>query len=377
MSSSVGRLLLASVAGFAAGLVLSVAFVAIVLMLPGTAAYAGPVIVGGCLVFFGSAAATAAIVMDGGRPRLVDDARPPDVEPLDDAALAAIRTAREPAPRSAWPMFLVVFFVLVYAFARGNTAATIVVALLCVLLHEVCQWSSMRAFGYNDPRLYLIPLFGRLRPGKRAASASEECVTLLVGPLVGLMLAIGLLAVIHPTRGSVVLTAAGVLIGFNGLELMPFTGFDGGRLLNRLIFARHPVLETLGTGAMASGAALLGYHFKWYPILALGLVWLFLVQVAYWMASSAATLRRRWPRVSADLATAPDDYLRDLYASTVRLRRRRQPTAAALAGWMRAVHGRVIEGSPSTGATIAFLMAYGGVWLLGLVALVMRVKMGR
>jgi len=381
VSSSVGRLLLASVAGFGAGLLMCIPYGALVSLLPAAGGHAGFVMIGGCAVFFGTAAVVATVVMDGGRPRLNDPPVGPPEQPfvaLDDAALAAIAEARAPAvTRNEWPIFVVSCATFIYIFGRGNTAVSVGLTLAALILHEAGHLLAMRALGYSDSRIFLVPLVGSLLSGKKATASWHECFVLLMGPLPGIVLAIALLAFAHPLPSSRVAAAARILIALNVVQLFPLTGFDGGRLMNRLVFSRHPVLETFAMMVMASGAVALGYHFHWYGVLGLGIAGLLLVRAGHWLASSAAAVRDRWPVVPLELTAGQDEYLAALYATTAHLRQRRAPATAALAGWMRAVHGRVVAGPVAIGPTAVFLVAYGGVCIVGLAGLVMLARMGR
>src|SRR5262249_32626040 len=128
-----------------------------------------------------------------------------------------------------------------------------------LLFHELGHFLGMRLFGYRDVSMFFIPFFGAAVTGRKDwAPVWQRAVVLLLGPLPGLVLGsalwVGLLKAEHPF----ICEAAGWLIALNLLNLVPIEPLDGGRLVNLLLFFRHPRLEAAALCLSAVTVALVG-----------------------------------------------------------------------------------------------------------------------
>jgi Zn-dependent protease len=235
---------------------------------------------GGFAVFFVAAGTVAVVVIDGGRPRLPDitsvvqsgleDGAVPFVEADANAAIAEARNPQTPR-RNAWLAFALSFTAFVYWMGRGHTLFTIALLVVALFVHEGGHWLAMRAFGYRDTRIFFIPFFGAVTAGRKlGAPGWQECIVLLMGPTPGIVLGIALLMLAHPAPGSPIRVAASTLLVLNTVNLLPLSALDGGRLMNRLLFSRHPLLETVAGAAMALGTAALGYAMHVYVLGGIG-----------------------------------------------------------------------------------------------------------
>lgn len=140
-----------------------------------------------------------------------------------------------------------------------QTGSLLDVGLLVAVLtfHEAGHWAGMRAFGYRDVTVFFIPLLGAAVSGRRGSvEAWKEGVVLLLGPLPGLLLGIGL-AVAFRGAGGPIASLTSLLLFLNAFNLLPFSILDGGRLLQLTLFARRPWLEVafLVVGALGLAAA--------------------------------------------------------------------------------------------------------------------------
>jgi Zn-dependent protease len=162
-------------------------------------------------------------------------------------------------------------FILV-AIALPNTFGTFrtsdLVTLLGVLfLHEVGHFLAMKAFGYQDTKMFFLPLFGAAVTGRKVdASLSEKIWVLLAGPLPGLFFGLGMMAAVahHPAWRSLA-HPAWMLIALNLLNLLPIYPLDGGKIAHHLLFSRYPWTDVLfkiltvmlfGVGGMLSPSLL-------------------------------------------------------------------------------------------------------------------------
>jgi hypothetical protein len=107
-------------------------------------------------------------------------------------------------------------------------------------LHEAGHWVAMKAFGYRDVQMFFIPFFGAAVSGVPArASPGREAVTLLAGPLPGVLLGTALY-VNGSAEDPGIKQLADQLVIINALNLIPVLPFDGGRLIELLFAGRHP-----------------------------------------------------------------------------------------------------------------------------------------
>jgi Zn-dependent protease len=138
-------------------------------------------------------------------------------------------------------LFILVAIALPNSFGTFHTRDLI--TLLAVLfLHEAGHFLAMRLFGYQDTKMFFLPLFGAAVTGRKVdASLSEKVWVLLAGPLPGLILGCGLMAAvqIHPAWQGLT-QPAWMLITLNMLNLLPIYPLDGGKIAHHLLFSRYP-----------------------------------------------------------------------------------------------------------------------------------------
>jgi Zn-dependent protease len=180
-------------------------------------------------------------------------AEPEAVEPPDPATAAEVELFaqcvycfdHQPPPQS--PRAVAIAFVLSAALFVGaaflQSPQLAVVLLLVIFIHELGHYAAMKWFGYRNVKLLFIPFFGGVVIGEKVpAPAWQQLVMLLLGPLPGIALAVGLFAALRPTPESWLETLVFGLLGVNALNLLPLVPLDGGRVVEILLFARHPVL---------------------------------------------------------------------------------------------------------------------------------------
>ena len=160
----------------------------------------------------------------------------------------------------------VTFLLLIawYAFAAysaggGSAAVTSAVFLLliflCVLLHEFGHILAARRYGIRTPEVLLSPIGGLARLERLPEEPRQEVVVALAGPLVTLLILVGLGAFLRATGGWDQLFRFDmtdraiipglfqvnlVLLGFN---LIPAFPMDGGRVLRALLAQRKGMVR--------------------------------------------------------------------------------------------------------------------------------------
>lgn len=163
-------------------------------------------------------------------------------------------------------VLLLVFLLFIGIGARQSGLFTVlyILALFAsVLLHELGHTLVARRFGIRTIEIVMFPIGGVSRP-ERQPKPHEELWVSLAGPLVNLLIGVGLLAWVASTVGIQAMerlqepTDANLaqrvglgnllLCGFN---LLPAYPMDGGRILRSLLALRRPVEEAT---RMAAGA---------------------------------------------------------------------------------------------------------------------------
>ena len=123
---------------------------------------------------------------------------------------------------------------------------TIAILIGVLLLHELGHFMMMRYCGYEDTAIFFLPFFGAAASGKKEdATLTEKVMVLLGGPIPGLILGTALIIAL-PEKIQAIANSRIVitwLIGLNWLNLLPILPLDGGRVVNLLIFSRHPYAE--------------------------------------------------------------------------------------------------------------------------------------
>ena len=160
--------------------------------------------------------------------------------------LATSRAATSSA-KSKWITFIVtaVLFLLVGGLWLSWTFVPIVLAV--VALHEGGHYLAMKLTGFRNVSVFFVPGLGGLATGeKETATPFEKLFVYLAGPVPGIALA----------GAAFWASASGYWTGpdwlnefliaslvINYLNLLPLTPLDGGRVLETLVFVRHPRLR--------------------------------------------------------------------------------------------------------------------------------------
>src|SRR5579864_2269673 len=160
-------------------------------------------------------------------------------------------------------LLLLVFLIFIGVGGKqtGLTTAVYIVALFaCVLLHEVGHALVARWFGVGTTEIVMYPIGGVSRLARQPA-ARQELLISMAGPLVNLLLGIGLLASQRdflpletlrvPTDANLIerIAVGNLLLGV--FNLLPAYPMDGGRILRSLIALRKTEDEATAIAASA------------------------------------------------------------------------------------------------------------------------------
>jgi hypothetical protein len=293
------------------------------------------------------------------------------------ARAQAIATFRNGARTSStWAAFIVVAALVALSFRSSAGSSIGLVALIAVtwFLHDLGCWVGIRLLGYPDPELLLLPFFRKaLPPEGERVEQWRRGVILLLGPLpcifVAFVLALapGFAAVPELRHGIVVITIV------SSVGLIPFSSFDGGRILNLVVFSRSRWIElafSLLTGAALGLGALL-----WSSWL-LGVLAVFALlgaRARFRITGAIADMRARFPDLLRKPVKVPEPAVDALFTAADELvtsgarammQKSDLRSAPIYAGLMRQIHDGAVQEPPSLLASFLLLLAYvGGIGL--------------
>jgi Zn-dependent protease len=192
---------------------------------------------------------------------------------------AAMRVAQSPqrAPGIPWPLITVIALTAVLSFAAMALLWNIYVAvviLAVITFHEGGHAIAMRLFGYRDVQVFFVPLLGAVTVGQPAiTTVRDRLAVLLAGPLPGLWLGVLLLALDQSyNQFKLLRLPALALLLINGLNLLPFTPLDGGRMLESLVRPEsvwRPIFHGVSVAGLLAAALILQDP----VIVAIGVFW--------------------------------------------------------------------------------------------------------
>ncbi|HCE45060.1 MAG TPA: hypothetical protein DET40_16085 [Lentisphaeria bacterium] len=164
----------------------------------------------------------------------------------DGAVISEIR--RLEVSRSSWASLILVAAVTLALFiSLGATQQPLRFLLLVVavlFVHEMGHFIVMKIIGYRNMRMFFIPFLGAAVSGQNYNVAGwKQVVVSLAGPLPGI--ALGVAAGIAGTiaDNALIKDFALMLLILNGFNLLPLMPLDGGRVMDLVLFCRHPVLN--------------------------------------------------------------------------------------------------------------------------------------
>jgi Zn-dependent protease len=256
----------------------------------------------------------------------------------------------------------------------------VTVALLLAVLtfHELGHLLAMRAFGYQDTRMFFIPFLGAAVAGrKHDATGSQRAIVLLAGPVPGLVAGFVLAGMLEitGTRSDTLETLSGLLLFINAFNLLPFEPLDGGRFMATVLFSRQPALEAVVRVLGALTIAFIAYQRTSWVLGLLALFMLMSTRLRLWLGRAARLLTSEIPPADLGSPAIPPER-RDIVARLVEAEVESHLGSALKPGsfaWMmQGVWLRAQERPPPVGRTVALLGFYA-FFVVGSGALVWRV----
>jgi Zn-dependent protease len=242
-----------------------------------------------------------------------------------------------------------------------------------LFIHEAGHFLTMKLFGYRDVRMFFIPFLGAAVMGRRVAAAQwKQSLVALAGPLPGIALGIGVGIAAGITDNPLLYEASVLFLVLNTFNLAPLLPFDGGRVLNAVLYSRSPVLEVVAQGFAVLALLGLGMVLDTRVLLPLGVMLAISLPVTWRTAVLSRELRSSGALEHAEGAEVPPlaagviiDRLRSAPAGSLAAQGLNRATLATLAGQ---VYDRTASRPPSVLPTLGLLTLYAGGVVMGLLS---------
>lgn len=161
-----------------------------------------------------------------------------------------------------------VIFIVAWYFLISKDVTQILILVLVLFIHEMGHFLAMKIFGYNDLKVFFVPLFGAFASGrKKEISQRQRAIILLAGPVPGILIGTGLFLSGMTVENPVVMKLANMFVFLNAFNLIPVSPFDGGKLVETLFFSSRELLTTIFTVASMIIISFLAVYFKIYMLL--------------------------------------------------------------------------------------------------------------
>lgn len=137
---------------------------------------------------------------------------------------------------------------------------TLIIFIAALMFHEGGHLLAMKLCGYRDASLFFLPFLGAVATARKddATITQKFCVS-LAGPIPGLILGLGLAILFKDARySSWIKQASWILICLNLFNLLPIYPFDGGQIIDILLFSRFPYSDVIFKAFGAIIISLLG-----------------------------------------------------------------------------------------------------------------------
>lgn len=129
---------------------------------------------------------------------------------------------------------------LLFYFLFDRNIAYIAAVLLGLLVHEFGHFFAMKYYGYQNVKLFIIPLLGAYVSGKKQMVSQKQMnIIILSGPIPGLILGFALYFLNKSMNNETVKMLANVFLYLNLFNLLPIYPLDGGRFLENLFLKNN------------------------------------------------------------------------------------------------------------------------------------------
>jgi|JI9StandDraft_1071089.scaffolds.fasta_scaffold03463_2 stage IV sporulation protein FB len=161
-----------------------------------------------------------------------------------------------------------VLYILSFYFFFEKDVKSISIFVVSIFIHELGHFIAMKIFHYQDVRMFFIPFIGAFVKGeKEEISQRQNSIILLAGPLPGIIIGFFLLAVGFIYSKNDLSLAGLIFLFLNLFNLIPFSPFDGGRLIETIFFNKKEFLQIFFLAISSIGVAIIAILTESYILL--------------------------------------------------------------------------------------------------------------
>ncbi len=133
-----------------------------------------------------------------------------------------------------------VLFVAAFYFIFKWDLQYILILTGVILIHELGHFLAMRFYKYKDLSIFFIPLIGALASGQKdEISQKQKTIISLAGPLPGVLIGSGLIALSLVNENDFLWRTGAIFIFLNLFNLLPVLPLDGGQIIKSMFFQNN------------------------------------------------------------------------------------------------------------------------------------------
>ena len=118
-----------------------------------------------------------------------------------------------------------------------------IAVVIVLMIHELGHLTMMKLFGFSDGDMFFLPFMHKAATGKSIPNQRKRVITLLAGPLPGVMAGIGLLSYGFAIEHQLLLFFGQAFLLVNVFNLLPFDPMDGGKLVDTLFASKKDQIK--------------------------------------------------------------------------------------------------------------------------------------
>jgi len=140
-----------------------------------------------------------------------------------------------------------------------------------IFIHEIGHFIGMKLFKFKDSKIFYFPLLSSFVKQKNdTISQKKHLITLLFGPLPGIIVGTILLNQYFISQNDLLLNISTLFLAINIFSLLPLDPLDGGKIIQSLFFPTNQNIKMYFV--LLSSVILIGvgFYFDLYVLMAFG-----------------------------------------------------------------------------------------------------------
>jgi len=140
-----------------------------------------------------------------------------------------------------------------------------------IFIHEIGHFIGMKLFKFKDSKIFYFPLLSSFVKQKDdTISQKKHLITLLFGPIPGIIVGTLLLTQYFATPSDLLLNLSTLFLAINIFSLLPLDPLDGGKIIQSLFFPTNQSIKMYFVLVSSLILILVGFYFELYVLMAFG-----------------------------------------------------------------------------------------------------------